>query len=358
MSKYIELYKKYRPKKWNNLIGQQVQVRSIQRAIKANKLPTAYMFSGPRGCGKTSAALLTAKAVNCLNPDLNTSDPCNECSVCTSIDDGTQLGVTYISAAQIKGVDEMREIVNQARMQTELKQQVFIIDEIHNMKGSKGFEALLIPLEEEDMPSLFIFCTTEVEKVPDTILSRVQSRRFNLVSPKEMEPFITKLAKAEGIELDTASIKTVVKLGRGSVRDTITKLEEISTTGDTNDHSYGSDLLIAMSEHDVPKAWIAIAEAEAGGIDPRALGEQLYGDLRDLTLLSYDKDTQLATAPPVDDLGKVVKGFFGIPGLLNSASFIGEGLSDTTWGADARGSLELSVANSIRALKKVAKRKR
>lgn len=304
----------------------------------------------------TSAALLTAKAINCLNPNPKNADPCNECEVCVSINNGNQMGVTYISSAQIKGVEEIRDLVQKARLEVPIKQQVFIIDEIHNLRTGKGFEALLIPLEEENMPSLFIFCTTETQKVPDTILSRVQSRKFNLVNPELMTKYIGAISNKEELGLDEEALSSVVRAGRGSVRDTLSKLEEFASSGETAP-TFGGELLEAMSSRKTAEAWGIIAKAEASGIDCRDLGEQLFEDLRDLALLSSNNAENLVSKPPVNDLKAVVVGLSGIPGILAAADEIGEGLTRITWGGDARINLEIAVAKALRNVNIIARKR-
>lgn len=351
---HVELYKRYRPNTWAGLIGQKQVAKSLQSAVKANKVPTAYLFSGQRGCGKTSGALILAKAINCLNPVVETADPCNECEVCVSIDNGTQLGVTYVSAAQRSGVEDIKDLVGQARLSMPIKRQVFIIDEIHNLKQGKGFEALLIPLEETNMPALFIFCTTEIEKVPQTIISRVQSRRFNLVDADLMLKYITHIAKKEDLGLNEDALREAVRQGRGSVRDTMTALESISSTGSIT-QPIGGKLLESLATQNLTSILTVIAEAASEGESGRDLAEQLFEDLRDLLLSASGVDSSLIGALPLDNPAAVAKGMLGRQGIMLVMDEVGESITQISMGSDARISLEIAMVKALGKLKRLKK---
>jgi DNA polymerase-3 subunit gamma/tau len=349
---HIELYKKYRPNKWAHLIGQEKVARSLQSVLVADQVPTAYLFSGPRGTGKTSAALIFAKAINCENPDKG--NPCNTCETCVSIDQVSQPGVTYISAAQNSGVDKMRELVSKARLRMPINRQVFIIDEIHNLKDGKGFEALLIPLEEKTMPALFIFCTTEINKVPRTILSRVQQRKFTLVEPDILTKYVSKIVKAENLDLTQEEIETAVRMGRGSVRDTLTALETVALTGIVS-VSFGSQLLDSIATLSIPNTLKVVAEANKESVDMRAFAEQLFEDLRDLLLLAGGADRELVGIPPVINEEEIIQRMQGARGILYLMKSLGESITKISLGADPRILLEVSLLEGVHNLQKLRK---
>ena len=351
-STHVELYKKYRPAVWSDLVGQEKVARSLQAAVTKNALPTAYGFFGPRGTGKTSSALLLAKAINCLNvqPEGN---PCNQCDVCTAIDSGSQLGVNYISMANNGSVDDVRTLVQRARLSAPVKRQVWILDEVHNLSKA-AFDALLIPLEDKDMPALFILCSTEVEKVPDTIHSRIQARRFGLVTPNVMSDFLVSILEKEHIAVEQAQIDEAVRQGRGSVRDALSALEGILSTGDIAT-PVEAELLEALGTRNLSRCLEVIAEAHSQGYEGQDLAEQLFSDLRDLLLLICGADKTLVAVPPVKNLKNVAKGLLGRKGVEIMAQEIGESLRHMTLGADSRIHLEIAIVKGLDKLSKLQK---
>lgn len=356
---YVEIYKKYRPKQWRDVVGQTKQIQSIVRAIEEGKLPTAYLFAGPRGCGKTTAAFLLAKSVNCLNLQPG-AEPCNECDVCQSIDDKNQIGVTYMSAAQIKGVEEVRSVVQQARLKTPIKKQVFILDEVQAL-SSKAFDSLLIPLEEEDMPAIFVLCTTEIEKVPDPILSRVQSRKFTFVPSNVLTPYIEHIASLEKLTLSEDDIDSIVKAGRGSVRDTLTKLEEFVSSGALATSSHDVNVVKSILVLNTAKAWEEVSKAEAEGVDCKDLAEIIFSDLRHLCVTLATGKTHVAPGSveviPYDKISSWGNKFGGrdkaVKLLIDAAEAIGDGVKSMTWGGDSRVHLDLAILKAVKALRGV-----
>jgi len=350
---HLELYKLYRPKNWRGLIGQDKVVKSLKGAVAAGKVPTAYAFIGERGCGKTSAALILAKAINCLNP--SEGDPCNECDVCKNIDNGAQIGINYISMANKGSVDDIREIAQQARLATPLNRQVWILDEFHNL-SKQAFDALLIPLEDPRMPSLFILCSTEVNKIPQTIMSRVQSRKFSLVGEEIMTKYVKAVLKKEQLELDDESIASVIRMGRGSVRDTLTALERVNETGETF-ANYGGRLLEAFASQNLGDSLSVIAEASAEDeVKGRELAEQLFEDLRDLLLAAAGADPKLYPNLPIEDPKEVAKSMFGVRGISIALDELGDALTRMTLGADTRVHLEVAIVRTLQKMKQLQAR--
>lgn len=348
----LQLYKKYRPSRWASLVGQEKVAKSLQTAVKANSVPTAYLFSGPRGCGKTSAAFVLAKALNCENLQKD-ENPCNKCETCQNIDAGAQMGVTYISMANYQGVDNVRELVKNARLNQPVKKQVWILDEVHNL-SKQAFDALLIPLEEKTMPSLFIFCTTEIDRIPSTVLSRVQQRRFQLVEAETMKQFLEKVAKVDGLEVTDDMVASAVRMGRGSVRDTLTALEQVIATGEASS-TYGGRLLEALGARDISDVLTVLAEANSESVDFRELAEQLFEDLRDLLLLASNVDRSLVGIPPITDEKAVIKGMFAARGILLIMDSLGDAITQMSMGKDARILLEVAMVKSVTTLLKLEK---
>lgn len=227
---YVELYKKYRPKGWVGIIGQDSAVKQIKEAIKNNRVPTAYSFSGPAGTGKTTIAKVIAKTLNCPNvgEDL---EPCNECPTCRAIDSDTLIGVQYFSMANNGEVDTVRRIVQDAQTKVAINKKVIIIDEYHNL-SPKGFDALLIPLEKENMNALFIFCTTELDKIRPAVLSRTQNISLKPVKQKDLAKNLIEIAKKEGIPINKEAILYCAKKAKGSVRTSISLFEKFINSGE------------------------------------------------------------------------------------------------------------------------------
>lgn len=353
---YLELYKKYRPSAWKDLLGQERVAKTLQTAVVRNRIPTVFLFSGPRGCGKTSAAFLMAKAINCPNVDKN-GNPCNQCEICLGIDANSIEGFEYISAAQYSGVDDMRELVGRAQLSSPMKKKVFIIDEIHNLKQGKGFEALLIPVETKGMPALFIFCTTEISKIPDTILSRLQKRRFKLVKEDVLLPHLEEINTAEHLEATEDMMMQAIRLGRGSVRDTLSEFESIVATG-TSLENYGGKILEALAAKNVGEMFKTTSSASENGEDLQEMAEKLFEDLRTLYLLASGVSYSELTDVPVNNVAEVVKNLEGRMGIYSLLKTVGECIKQAPFGLDSRLLLEVTLVKAIDDLKRIEKAKK
>ncbi len=224
---YRALYRKYRPKDFSDVCGQPHVVRTLKNQIADGKLSHAYLFTGSRGTGKTSCAKILAKAVNCLHPV--DGDPCNECEICKGIDDESILDVTEIDAASNNGVDDIRELRdNSAFAPVTGKYRVYIIDEVHMLSGP-AFNALLKTLEEPPAHILFILATTEVHKLPATILSRCQRFDFRRISPEDIADRLQYVAEKEGFFLSRNAALLIARLSDGAMRDALGLLDVCST---------------------------------------------------------------------------------------------------------------------------------
>lgn len=221
--KYLELYKKYRPRGWKDVVGQDNAVKQLKEIIKQKRLPTAFSFSGKPGTGKTTLASIIAKTLNCPNVSEDL-EPCNDCSICKGIDNNSLMGYQYFSMANDGGVDKVREIMNDAMTSAPITKKVIIVDEYHNA-SSPAMDALLIPLESEKMNTLFIFCTTELDKIKPAVLSRVQSISLSPVGYKPLAELLVKISKLENISVTKEIIMNCVEEAGGSVRNAISRLE-------------------------------------------------------------------------------------------------------------------------------------
>ena len=220
---YISLYRKYRPKQFSDVVGQDIVVKILKNSIINNKISHAYIFSGPRGTGKTSIAKIFAKAVNCLSPI--DGDVCCKCSICENIDN--EIDIIEIDAASNNGVDEIREITNNVKLiPSVLKYRVYIIDEVHMLSAS-AFNALLKTLEEPPSYVIFILATTEINKIPATVISRCQKFDFKKISDINIFNRLKYILKNENKELEDDIINLIVELSNGGLRDAINLLDQV-----------------------------------------------------------------------------------------------------------------------------------
>ncbi len=228
---YLALYRKYRPKTFDEVVGQDHIVTTLKNQIKLDKISHAYLFTGSRGTGKTSTAKIFAKAINCLNPKPDGS-PCLECEACKALDK-TNIDVLEIDAASNNGVDEIRDLREKVKYPPVVgKYKVFIIDEVH-MLSTSAFNALLKTLEEPPSYTVFILATTEVHKLPATILSRCIRFDFKLVSLEDLSSLLRRVLTEENVKFDEQSINVIARAGEGSVRDTLSIADRcVSFAGD------------------------------------------------------------------------------------------------------------------------------
>lgn len=223
------LYRKYRPQSLDELIGQEVAKKSLLNAFLSDKLSHAYLFCGPRGTGKTSTARILAKMISCQKVDKKSGAPCNQCEICQSITSGSNLDLIEIDAASNRGIDDIRSLRETIKLSpSSLPKKIYIIDEVH-MLTTEAFNALLKTLEEPPSHALFILATTEMQKLPQTILSRVSKIEFKLAIPAEIKTALKNVAEKESLKIDDEALSELARLSGGSFRDAIKLLDQLSS---------------------------------------------------------------------------------------------------------------------------------
>lgn len=289
------LYRKWRPKTWDQVAGQDHVIQTLRNAVQGERVAHAYLFAGPRGTGKTTTARLLAKAVNCLEASLN-NRPCNQCDNCLAINEARFLDLIEIDAASNTSVDDVRDLRDKINFSpNEGRMKVYIVDEVH-MLSTAAFNALLKTLEEPPPHAMFILATTEVHKIPTTVLSRCQRHEFRRIPVAEISSYLQHIVEAEGLVVDEASLELISRQATGSLRDAISLLDQLASTGErvTLDRaqtvlgtatSQGVlSLIEALAQGDLPTGLDIINRALDGGADPRQFARQIVDVLREILL--------------------------------------------------------------------------
>lgn len=298
------LYRKWRPQSWQAVVGQQHVVDTLRNALSAGRIAHAYLFSGPRGTGKTTTARLLAKAVNCLDPDQG-KRPCGTCEYCQAVNDGRFLDLIEIDAASNTSVDDVRDLrdkINYSPNQGRYK--VYIIDEVH-MLSTAAFNALLKTLEEPPAHAIFILATTEVHKIPATVLSRCQRHEFRRIPVIEIVNHLKLMAQQEKIEVDEQALSVIARQSTGAMRDAISLLDQLASSGNvitlekTQEilgvaaSQYVLDVVQALVEKEIDKGLDTIHYALDNGSDARQFARQIVDYLRDVLLVQMGCASQV-----------------------------------------------------------------
>ncbi|MFM8906913.1 MAG: DNA polymerase III subunit gamma/tau, partial [Actinomycetota bacterium] len=278
------LYRRYRPRRFSELKGQEHVVKALRNAVANDRGGQAYLFSGPRGTGKTSAARILAKVLNCASPDKG--EPCCACDSCLAIERGSSFDVLELDAASNNGVDNIRELIERAAMGNPGRHRVFILDEVHMLSG--GAEAALLKTLEEPPPHVvFVLATTDPQKVSETIRSRTQHLQFRLLPAKDLEEHVRWVVSDAKLDVTPEAIRQVVEQGGGSARDTLSALELVAAGGgEAEVFVRPEDVIESLINHDAAAVLMKVGAAMQRGHDPKAFTEQVVRFLREMFLSS------------------------------------------------------------------------
>ena len=354
---YRALYRKWRPQRFEDVVGQRAIVAALKNQIAAGRVGHAYLFTGVRGTGKTTCAKIFAKAVNCLDPQ--NGDPCGQCPVCRGIDDGSILDVVEMDAASNNGVDDIRDLRDETAYTPSIcRYKVYIIDEVH-MLSTAAFNALLKTLEEPPAHVIFILATTEIQKVPATIRSRCQRYDFTRISPEDIAGRVAQVAGAEGLALTEGAAGLIARLADGALRDALSILDTCAgVTGQIDedvvrrmagvtDRSYLFRMSDALAARDAASALAELAALRQQSVDVKRLTEELIAHYRSLMLAALPGGRELLSgvSPEEEDLYLAKGPALGQREAVRAIRALGGALEHMARGSDQRIELELALFN-------------
>ena len=352
---YRALYRKWRPQRFEDVVGQRAIVTALKNQITAGRVGHAYLFTGVRGTGKTTCAKIFAKAVNCLHP-VN-GDPCGECEICKGIDNGSLLDVVEMDAASNNGVDDIRDLRDEtAYTPSACQYKVYIIDEVH-MLSTAAFNALLKTLEEPPAHVIFILATTEIQKVPATILSRCQRYDFTRIVPEDIARRVEYIAGEEKLELTSDGAELIARLADGALRDALSILDTcagvtakidadvVRRMAGVTDRSYLFHISDALEAQDAAAALAQLAQLRQQSVDVKRLTEELIAHYRALMLAALPGGQALLSGvSPEEEALYLQKGpEMGQREAIRAIRTLGTALEHMTRGSDQRIELELAL---------------
>jgi DNA polymerase-3 subunit gamma/tau len=334
------LYRRYRPRRFSEVKGQDHVVRALRTAVAEGREGQAYLFSGPRGTGKTTSARILAKVLNCEHPQ--DGEPCCECESCLAVERGVSYDVHELDAASNNGVDAMRDLIEKASLGTPGRHKVYILDEVHML--SRAAEAALLKTLEEPPPHVvFVLATTDPQKMSDTIRSRTQHLQFHLLPADTLAEHARWVAADAGLDVSEAALEQALSRGGGSARDTLSALELVASTGDEGMDVVPLDEFVeAMIDRDSGRALTVVAHAITSGMDPRTLTEELIAFLRNGFLALMAPELVQVPSNRLDALAAQAQRL-GAAGLVRGIELLGAGLAEMRHAPDPRVLLDVAT---------------
>jgi DNA polymerase-3 subunit gamma/tau len=334
------LYRRYRPRRFGELRGQDHIVRALRNSVINNREGQAYLFSGPRGTGKTSTARILAKVLNCEAPI--DGEPCCACASCLAVESGTSYDVIELDAASNNGVQDVRDLIDRAGLVSPGRHRVFILDEVH-MLTAAAEAALLKTLEEPPPHVVFVLATTDPQKVSETIRSRTQHLQFHLLPMHDLEEHVRFVVRDAGLEVTDAAIEQVLVQGGGSARDTLSALELVVAAGGIAEETVDLDEFVeAIIDGDPARVLAAVAFAMRQGRDPRTLADELVRHLREAFLTQMAPELVQLPAERAEHVAAWAQRM-GNGTIVRSMETIGDTLIEMRHAPDARLLLEVSL---------------
>ena len=336
---FTSLYRRYRPRCFADMKGQGHVVAALQNAVRQNRVFHAYLLSGPRGTGKTTAARILAKALNC--EQIDDGEPCCKCDSCLSIDKGNSFDLHELDAASNNKVDDIRDLLSKVALGTPGRTKVYLLDEVH-MLTSGAENALLKTLEEPPDHVVFVMATTEPHKVVETVRSRSQHLELNLLPTDQLRELLEEIAQDAGLEVDDEGLNQAIREAKGSARDALSALDKIIAGGSSVQGSFIDDLLEGIATSDSKKLLTVVNDAIATGREPRLVGENLLSSLREAFLFSMGVPLEGLTDEEKEKINKFSDQV--TPALITqSLEILGLALVDMRRSPDSRVDLEVAM---------------
>jgi DNA polymerase-3 subunit gamma/tau len=343
---FVSLYRRFRPSRLAELRGQPHVVQALRGAVAEGRVAHAYLFSGPRGTGKTSAARVLAKALNCAAP--SNGEPCGVCASCVAIAQGTSLDVRELDAASNNGVDAMRDLVSHAALATPGRWKLYIVDEVH-MLSTAAANALLKTLEEPPPHVVFVLATTDPQKVPMTVRSRTQHYEFRLLGSETLGELLAWVRDQAGLDLDDEALALAVRRGRGSARDALSALDQMASSGSADGvRPELAGLLEALCDEDAGTTLVSVAGLVEAGWSPQQLAAEVVDDLRQAFLLSLAPELASTSGSERDRLRDQAERL-GLARLVRAMESLGLAQVDMREAPDPRVVLEVTLVRLARS---------